>query len=164
MPVKTIIQQRGDTAANWTSTNPILADREIGWETDTKKAKLGDGTTAWTSLTYSVVPFTAPTEIASGIVTTSVNDKSANYSIVAADANEFIRSMDTAITITIDNVLTVGQSINFVQHGTGQITFAAGTGVTLYSADSLLKTAKQYAGVSVFCGAAGIYYLVGNLG
>lgn len=161
MPVKTIIQQRRDTAANWTSTNPTLAAGEVGWETDTKKAKIGDGTTTWTALTYAVSPATS---IASGIITTSTNDKSANYAIVAADANEFIRSTSSAITITIDDVLTVGQSVQFIQAGTGQITFAAGTGVTLSSADGLLKTAKQYAGATVVCGAAGVYYLIGNLG
>lgn len=47
-----LIQHRGDTAANWTSVNPVLAAREIGLETDTKKIKFGDGTTAWTSLGY----------------------------------------------------------------------------------------------------------------
>lgn len=46
------IQIRGDTASAWTTANPILADREIGWESDTKKIKVGDGTTAWTSLAY----------------------------------------------------------------------------------------------------------------
>lgn len=52
MPVKTKIQVRRDTAANWTSTNPTLAAGEQGWETDTKRMKVGDGTTAWTSLGY----------------------------------------------------------------------------------------------------------------
>lgn len=52
MPVKTKIQVRRDTAANWTSTNPTLAAGEQGWETDTKRMKVGDGTTAWTSLAY----------------------------------------------------------------------------------------------------------------
>lgn len=47
------IQLRGDTAANWTSSNPTLAAREIGIETDTLKTKVGDGSTAWTSLAYS---------------------------------------------------------------------------------------------------------------
>ena len=45
-------QVRADTAANWTSANPTLAVGEWGYETDTKKTKLGDGTTAWTSLAY----------------------------------------------------------------------------------------------------------------
>ena len=47
-----IIQIRRDTAANWTSANPTLAQGEIGIETDTEKLKVGNGTTAWSSLTY----------------------------------------------------------------------------------------------------------------
>jgi len=49
----TQIKLRRDTAANWTSTNPILALGEPGIEIDTRKIKYGDGTTAWTSLSYS---------------------------------------------------------------------------------------------------------------
>lgn len=47
-----IIQIRRDTAANWTSANPILAQGEMGFETNTRKLKVGDGTTAWNSLLY----------------------------------------------------------------------------------------------------------------
>ena len=46
------IQLRRDTAANWASVNPVLAESEVGTETDTGKAKLGDGATAWASLPY----------------------------------------------------------------------------------------------------------------
>lgn len=46
------IQLRRDTAANWTSANPVLLVGEVGFETDTRKLKLGDGSTAWTSLLY----------------------------------------------------------------------------------------------------------------
>lgn len=46
------IQLRRDTAANWTSSNPTLAAGEFGWESDTRKFKIGDGATAWTSLSY----------------------------------------------------------------------------------------------------------------
>lgn len=46
------IQLRRDTAANWTSANPILGSGEPGYETDTGKIKYGDGTTAWASLAY----------------------------------------------------------------------------------------------------------------
>lgn len=46
------IQLRRDTASNWTSTNPTLSQGEQGYETDTSKFKIGDGTTAWTSLAY----------------------------------------------------------------------------------------------------------------
>lgn len=50
----TKIQLRHDTAANWTSVNPILLDGEVGIETDTRKQKFGDGVTAWNSLPYDV--------------------------------------------------------------------------------------------------------------
>lgn len=53
MPIQ--IQIRRDTAANWTAANPVLAAGEWGLETDTGKLKLGDGTTAWTSLAYRLV-------------------------------------------------------------------------------------------------------------
>lgn len=52
MAVQTVIKMRRDTAANWTSINPILANGEQALETDTKKVKIGDGSTAWTSLLY----------------------------------------------------------------------------------------------------------------
>ena len=49
--------QRRDTAANWTSANPVLAAGEIGVELATpplpQKMKVGDGVTAWTGLAYA---------------------------------------------------------------------------------------------------------------
>jgi formylmethanofuran dehydrogenase subunit A len=96
---------------------------------------------------------------------TGWSDKSANYSIVASDLGTTIRSTGSAITITIDNVLTQqGDRIDFIQAGAGQITFAAGSGVTLSSADSKVKTNKQFAAASVVFGGSGVYYLIGNLG
>ena len=46
------IKLRRDTAANWTSANPILADGEFGYEKDTAKAKIGNGVANWVSLAY----------------------------------------------------------------------------------------------------------------
>ena len=47
-----LIQFRRDTASNWTSNNPTLANGEFALETDTTKYKIGDGSTVWTSLSY----------------------------------------------------------------------------------------------------------------
>jgi hypothetical protein len=49
-----VIQIKRGTASAWTSANTVLAAGEVGFETDTKKMKVGDGSTAWTSLTYTV--------------------------------------------------------------------------------------------------------------
>lgn len=48
----TKIQVRRDSAADWNITNPILAEGEIGYETDTGKIKVGNGSQIWTSLEY----------------------------------------------------------------------------------------------------------------
>ena len=50
------IQIRRGTAAAWTSANPTLAAGEFAIETDTDYYKIGDGSTAWTSLGYSSLP------------------------------------------------------------------------------------------------------------
>lgn len=48
----TQIKLRRDTSANFTSANPVLGVGEPAYETDTKKLKIGDGTTAYTQLEY----------------------------------------------------------------------------------------------------------------
>jgi hypothetical protein len=43
---------RQDLAANWTNNNPVLLSGELGFETDTKRIKLGNGTNKWNVLPY----------------------------------------------------------------------------------------------------------------
>ena len=259
MPAQTVIQIRRDTAANWTSVNPTLASGEIAFETDTNQLKVGDNSTAWTSLPYSsgaggasvkisetapadpeagnvwfnstdgrayiyydstwvdlnpgiagpagkfTVSETAPADPASGdgwfnsataklfiyydafwveatsnyigpqgpegpavtsmnasAVVTDVTDKSASYTLVAGDANSFIRSTGSAITITVPDVLANGESVNFIQAGAEQITFA-GDAITINSKDAKLKTNAQFSGATI-TKLGGAYYLVGDLG
>jgi hypothetical protein len=75
MAVVTQIQVRRGTAAQWTSANPTLAAGEWGLETDTLKTKIGNGSTAWTSLAYqgagTVTSITAGTGLSGGTITSS---------------------------------------------------------------------------------------------
>lgn len=76
MAVVTQIQVRRGTAAQWTSTNPTLAAGEWGYETDTGKAKIGNGSSAWGSLSYfggvgTVTSVTAGTGLSGGTITGS---------------------------------------------------------------------------------------------
>ena len=48
----TQIKLRRDTAANWTSVNPVLGSGEPGFEADTNRMKVGDGSTSWNNLDY----------------------------------------------------------------------------------------------------------------
>lgn len=44
------IQMRRGTAASWAAANPVLAQGELAFETDTGRTKVGDGATAYLSL------------------------------------------------------------------------------------------------------------------
>ena len=57
------MQQRRGFAAQWTAANPVLAAGEIGFETDTNKFKMGNGTSTWSELVY----FANATELAAAI-------------------------------------------------------------------------------------------------
>ena len=59
----TRMQQRRGTAAQWTAANPVLAAGEIGFETDTSKFKVGNGSSTWGNLKY----FTDAESILGGI-------------------------------------------------------------------------------------------------
>jgi hypothetical protein len=97
-------------------------------------------------------------------VATTVSTQAAGYTILAADENTFIRCTSaTAVTMTINNVLNIGESVQFIQFGAGQITFAAGSGVALRSVDNKLKSNKQYSVVAITCVASGEYLVTGDV-
>lgn len=49
---QTIIRVRRGLSTEWTTKNPILTAGEIGFETDTQKMKIGNGTLGWNALKY----------------------------------------------------------------------------------------------------------------
>ena len=77
----TQIKLRRDTAANFTSANPVLGQGEPAYETDTKKLKIGDGTTAYTQLEYfsaggggsTNISATLPLKIVDGVISLEVD-------------------------------------------------------------------------------------------
>lgn len=172
------IQLRNDTSSNWTSANPTLAAGEFGLETNTGQFKIGNGSTAWNSLSYGGIlgptgptgptgatgaqGATGPTGATGPLPTFSVSEKSTNYTLQASDADTYIYAT-AGLTITIPNVLSVGQSVNVIQDSATQVTFS-GSGITLRSKDSKVKTNGQYSGVAITCKASGVYYLIGDLG
>jgi hypothetical protein len=73
----TRMQQRKGTAAQWISTNggdgPILNAGEIGYESDTNKFKIGDGTNHWVDLNYFLDAVALGGSIDDYVPLTSVN-------------------------------------------------------------------------------------------
>jgi len=86
----THIESRHDTAATWASENPVLYEGEVGWETDTRKGKMGDGSSAWNDLSYLVgdVVVTAADLGLDQVDNTSDMDKPISTAVAAALAGK----------------------------------------------------------------------------
>ena len=95
--VKVQIQQRTDTAANWTSANPTLLAGELGHESDTKKYKLGDGSTAYNSLDYAGGGADTATWLTENDATVS-----ASYTLTKNGFSVGPITVNSGITITIN--------------------------------------------------------------
>ena len=57
------IQFRRGKKAFWESENPILRPGEPGFESDTRKLKIGDGETPWNDLPYSPTTLDTPDDV-----------------------------------------------------------------------------------------------------
>lgn len=57
------LQLRRGTAAEWTAVDPILLEGEVGLELDTGRTKVGDGSTAWSTLAYETDVFVSGTQV-----------------------------------------------------------------------------------------------------
>jgi len=111
----TQIQLKRGTAASMAALNLTLAAGEPGFETDTRKVKIGDGTTAWNSLRYSTDPLVnSPTALAA--------DQN-NYALpTTADIFRFTAS--TPVTISGVVAGYDGQTETLVNVGSNAITLA----------------------------------------
>ena len=106
------IQIRRDPSSLWTMHNPVLAEGEPGFETDTGRFKIGDGVTPWNDLPY-----------ASGTVTPAGPDGAIQFN----DAGSL---GGTAALIWDDEKIVIDQSITnptgvFVSNQTGNVEFWA---------------------------------------
>ena len=133
--IKVQMQQRRDTAANWTSADPTLLSGELGYETDTGKFKVGDGTTAWTSLSYiaafsiSAYPL-ATVDIADDAIT---GDNLANDITIANNltVTNDLTVNGTTTTINTTTLQVEDKNIELATVATPTDVLADGGGITL---------------------------------
>ena len=90
------------------------------------------------------------------------------YTLVLADAHKLVtQSNASAITTTIPPnssvAFEIGDQVNLLQLGAGQVTVAAGAGVTIRSEGSKLKLKGQYAAATCIKIGSDEWVLVGNL-
>lgn len=111
---------RGDTLANWLAFNPILNERELVIETDTRRFKIGDGLTSYSNLPY------AGSNSEYDPVSSVTN---ANIELTAG--NFFSKTISANTVFTFSNPAPVGFVTKFilqlVNGGSKQITWFSNT-------------------------------------
>lgn len=111
MPTQALVRfrVRQDTAANWSSSNPVLAAGEPGLELDTGKIKYGDGVRNWATLPYSsgvALGTATPPAAGTGTAGTSTLAARADHTHSLPTAPSF-QSVSTTGDATVGGSLTV---------------------------------------------------------
>ena len=104
------MQQRRGTASQWTSANPVLNAGEMGWESDTNKFKIGDGTNHWADLDYfSDINSTVNPAFGTSITFEGATADSFETTITATDptADRTITLPDATGTVALTSDITV---------------------------------------------------------
>ncbi len=128
--MSTTVTMKQDPAADWTSRNPVLGQFEIGIESDTGKAKIGDGVTAWTGLSY-FNPSGAG-DLASGAITgkDAVSAATGDY-VLLSDVSDSDNLKKATVQSIVDLVPASGASIGgaITSATAGSVFFAGAAGV-----------------------------------
>lgn len=133
MPVNTRLQVRRGSANSWTVTDPnvVLSAGEIGYETDTGRFKIGDGTTVWNSLDYNnVVPsgFIAGSGLSVNVAAdgSTVTYSLSNPVIEVADITDFVDNVNDRVA----DLLTAGSNVQLTYVDSGNDTSTLTIAVT----------------------------------
>ena len=94
------IQVRRGTASEWTAANPVLAAGEMGVETNTNKFKFGNGSSAWTALSYAASDSAAISEISQDAIDTALTMGAGLTKTYNDGANTITITVDTDIVST----------------------------------------------------------------
>jgi hypothetical protein len=123
----TRMQQRRGTASQWTSANPVLNAGEMGWESDTNKFKIGDGTNHWDDLDYFIdINSTVNPAFGTSIVFEGATADSFETTLLATDP-----TADRTITIPdATGTLALTSDIEELSQDAIDSALTAGTGIT----------------------------------
>jgi hypothetical protein len=97
----TKIQVRRDSSADWTTINPVLSEGEIGFETDSGKFKIGNGSSAWSALDYFDVEVDLSTYLTQASASTNYLTQasaSTNYLTQASASTNYLSQYSASTT------------------------------------------------------------------
>ena len=166
-----------DSAMSTTSTNPVqnkIAKAAIDAVQTNLNTEITNRTNAVSGITGAkgaangYASLDANTKVTAAQASARVQSASSSKTLALADAGTFIYVSSTSnLTITIPTnasvAFPVGTEIEFCRWNTGAVTFAAASGVTLVSANSLKSISVRYATAGLKQVAANTWLLSGSL-
>jgi hypothetical protein len=88
------IQMRRGSTSDWNTADPILNEGEIGYNTTLGQIKIGDGSTAWSSLDYMVTDAELNTSLGNYI---ELTEKGAENGVAELDSNKNVLTASSVI-------------------------------------------------------------------
>jgi hypothetical protein len=88
------IQMRRGSTSDWNTADPILNEGEIGYNTTLGQIKIGDGSTAWSSLDYMVTDAELTTSLGNYI---ELTEKGAVNGVAELDSNKNVLTASSVI-------------------------------------------------------------------
>ena len=182
MSVVTQIQVRRGTASQWTTADTVLSSGEWGFETDTGKVKIGDGTTAWTALGYTGagdVTLTGTQTLTNKTLTAPIINLALNaqtgttYTFALTDNGKLVTASNAgAQTYSIPTngttAFPIGTQINIIGIGAGVVTIQATTsGTTTVASTGVVAAAPtvraQYSTATLIKAGTDLWYVMGDI-
>lgn len=166
----TTIQIRRAPAASW-SASTVLADGEIGYETDTGNCKVGDGSTQWSSLVYQF-PYSTGSKTSALSATLTVdnaNDRVGIGTTTPAQKLDIVGDVQMSGDCAINggDITTSSGTFNIASTLTSAQTINVGTGATASTNTKTLNLATGGAAgsttnVNIGSSVAGTTAIAGN--
>jgi hypothetical protein len=148
------------------ATTDVLTNKDLTSGTNTFPSSLATltGTQTLTNKTLTSPTITTPTQRLTLNAQTGTS-----YSLVIGDATYKLVTCSNAAAITVTvppSLFAIGDTINVQQIGAGQVTFAAGSGVTITSTGATSAAPKlraQFSACTVICTAANVFTVIGDI-
>lgn len=135
-------------SSQWASVDPVLAQGEIGLDNDTRGMKIGDGSTAWTSLYWHLLPPTSTTPTLAQGASTDIAKTTgyAKYSI-ASNVVSFQAKLTATAAGTAASAVTVSLPVTAAASAVGMVVGSGyyNDGGTQYQAVAYLASATTVA-------------------